>query len=254
MAILKIEHLVKRFGGLAAVNHCNFEIRENSIAALIGPNGAGKTTMFDLIAGLVMPDSGRILFKGRQIENLLPHERARLGIARTFQSLRVFPQLTVLDNLMLAFPGNRSGLFDIFRPFSTIDRKLKERAFELLHMVDLHEKAHEKASEISYGQQKLLEIVRALATGASLFLFDEPAAGVNRTMLHTIINIIRKLKNNGKTIIIVEHDMGFVMELSEHVIVMDYGKEIADGTPSDIQKTPKVLDAYMGVKHNFKNA
>lgn len=246
MNILKIEHLVKRFGGVTAVNHCNFEIAENSITALIGPNGAGKSTLFDLITGLLAPDSGEIFFRGKPISRLAPNRRTSLGLARTFQSIRIFPQLSALDNILLAFPEMPDSLWNAFWLNKKLIRRMRERAFELLSTVHLHEKAHVKAGSLSYGQQKLLEIMRAYATGADVFLLDEPAAGVNRTMLHTIIAIIKKLKADGKTVIIVEHDMGFVMELSEHVIVMDYGKEIAEGTPLDIQRNEKVLEAYLG--------
>ncbi|MBI4994051.1 ABC transporter ATP-binding protein [Candidatus Peregrinibacteria bacterium] len=249
MPILKIQHLVKCFGGLRAINHCNFEIEENSITSLIGPNGAGKTTMFDAITGLIAHDQGEIYFKENPIGALPAHKRAKLGIARTFQAIRIFPELTALENIMLAFKNNKENLFDIFTPFKKHQKALKEKAFEYLHMINLHEKAHETAISLSYGQQKLLEIMRAVASDADLFLLDEPAAGVNRTMLHTIINIIKRLKSEGKTIVIVEHDMGFVMSLSEKVIVMDYGKEIAEGTPNEIQNNPKVLEAYLGVKH-----
>lgn len=249
-AILKIEHLVKRFGGLAAINHCNFEIEENSITSLIGPNGAGKTTMFDVITGLLEHDQGEIYFRGKPIGNLAAHRRAHLGVARTFQLIRIFPQLTALENILLALRGNQESLLDIFKLLKKTQNKLKEKAFEYLHMINLHEKAHTPASSLSYGQQKLLEIMRTVATDADLFLLDEPAAGVNRTMLHTIINVIKRLKQEGKTIVIVEHDMNFVMNLSDKVIVMDYGKEIAEGTPQEIQNNPKVLEAYLGVKHN----
>jgi branched-chain amino acid transport system ATP-binding protein len=241
---------VKRFGGLAAVNHCNFEITQNSITALIGPNGAGKTTIFDLITGVLEHDSGEIFFKGKPMGNLPAHERSRLGMSRTFQAIRIFPELTALENIMLSFPENRERLRDCFWPSKKWQMKLRHRAFELLEKIHLHEKAHTHAGSLSYGQQKLLEIMRAVATGAELFLLDEPAAGVNRTMLHTIIALIKQLHADGKTVVIVEHDMGFVMELSQRVIVMDYGKEIAEGTPEEIQKNPKVLEAYLGYAHH----
>lgn len=250
MALLKIEHLVKRFGGLAAVNHCNFEIRENSITSLVGPNGAGKTTIFDLISGFLEHDSGEIYFKGNPIGKLPAYARARLGIGRTFQAIRIFPELTALENILLGMRERGGNFFSIFLPQRNSERELKRRAFELLELIHLHDKANTLAINLSYGQQKLLEIMRTVASKASLFLLDEPAAGVNRTMLKTIISLIKELKAQGKTIVIIEHDMGFVMELSEQVIVMDYGKEIAEGTPEAIQNNPKVLEAYLGQKHH----
>lgn len=251
MSLLKVEHLVKRFGGVTAVNHCNFVVKENSITALIGPNGAGKTTMFDLITGLLPHDEGEIYFKGQPLSAVPTHARAKLGIARTFQAIRVFPELTALENMMLALPGYPDRFRDIAGSLKSATHKVKQHAMELLTLINLHEKAHHTAGSLSYGQQKLLEIGRAVATGAELILLDEPAAGVNRTMLHTIITLIKKLHSEGKTLLIVEHDMGFVMELSQHIIVMDYGKEIAEGTPEEIQRNPKVLEAYLGTKAHF---
>ncbi|MEK7524254.1 MAG: ABC transporter ATP-binding protein [Patescibacteria group bacterium] len=248
MSILKVQNISKHFGGITAVNHCTFEVVENSITALIGPNGAGKTTMFDLITGLLKHDSGEIFFRGQAIGNLATHKRAHMGISRSFQAIRVFPELTALQNIMLSLRPNDDGFWDAFRPLKNKQKILKAKAMELLSKIQLHEKAHTKAGSLSYGQQKLLEIIRAIATGAELILLDEPAAGVNRTMLTSIVTLIKELQTQGKTILIVEHDMGFVMELCEEVIVMDYGKEIAHGTPSEIQNNPKVLEAYLGVK------
>lgn len=247
--ILDIQHLVKRFGGVTAVDHCSFHIDEGSITALIGPNGAGKTTMFDLVSGLLSPDQGKILFRGKSIEGLASYQRSRLGIARTFQAIRVFPELSALDNVLLAMPRFPDNFTALFQKFSGSLRELQHQALALLEKVHLKEKAHHKAGSLSYGQQKLLEIIRGVATDADLFLLDEPAAGVNRTLLKTIVHLIKELKAAGKTVMIVEHDMGFVMELSDRVIVMDYGKEIAEGTPQEIQNNPKVLEAYLGTPH-----
>lgn len=244
--ILSVRNLTKRFGGLTAVNRCSFEILENSITALIGPNGAGKTTLFDLVTGLLPADSGEILLSGKFIGHLPAFARARLGLARTFQAIRVFPELTAISNILLAFPEFPDSLHSIFT--HRYKTKLHTKALELLKRVHLHDKAHTKAGSLSYGQQKLLEILRAIATGGRIILFDEPAAGVNRTMLHTIIELIKELKREGKTVLLVEHDMGFVMNLCERIIVMDYGKEIAEGSPQEIQNNPLVLEAYLGVR------
>lgn len=248
-SILQIQGLVKNFGGLHAVDHASFCIEENSITGLIGPNGAGKTTLFDLITGLLQQDAGHIFFKGVNISEFKAWQRPRLGISRTFQAIRLFPELSVVDNILAALPRTPDSFIDIFRPLTAKNRTLKKRAMELLAMVNLEHHAHSTADALSYGQQKLLEIIRAYAADASLFLLDEPAAGVNRTMLNHIIDLIKELKRLGKTIVIVEHDMNFVMSLSEKIIVMDRGKEIAEGTPSAIQKNPLVLEAYLGKHH-----
>lgn len=248
--ILEIKKLSKSFGGVHAVDHASFAIEENSITGLIGPNGAGKTTMFDLISGLLAPDSGEIHFRHENITRLPPWKRARIGIGRTFQAIRLFPELTTIDNVLASLPRSPDSFFDIFRPLREKKKALHKQAVEYLETVNLHDKASDSASALSYGQQKLLEIIRAVATGASLLLLDEPAAGVNRTMLQHIVELIKILKSQGKTIIIVEHDMSFVMSLCEKIIVMDRGKEIAEGKPHEIQCNPRVLEAYLGTTHH----
>lgn len=247
--ILSVQKLHKSFGGIKAVNDCSFTVKKNSITGLIGPNGAGKTTMFNLLTGIFHADSGEINFEGKKISKLPTDKRARLGLARTFQSIRIFPALTLIDNIKVALRDNKTEIWEIFLNQKKLQSRLEFEAMELLRTVNLHELSHKFAGELSYGQQKLLEIVRAVATNPKIILLDEPAAGINPTMLRHIIDYIKKFQKSGKTILLIEHDMGFVMELCEKIIVMDYGKEIAVGTPKEIQKNPLVLEAYLGKKH-----
>ncbi len=249
MSLLVVKDLEKRFGGVVAVQGCDFSVREGSITALIGPNGAGKTTVFNLISGLVRPDAGTILFADEPLTDLAPHEIARCGIARTFQLLRIFPKLTVLENLLVAQPGVAEQPFDrIVRPRLVRDEESarRARARELLALVGLERKANEKAGSLSYGQQKLLDIARCLATEAKLLLLDEPVAGVNPRVREQIKKLLRRLRQAGKTILLIEHDMGFVMDLCDEVVVLDHGEEIAVGKPAAIKKNKRVIQAYLG--------
>lgn len=249
--LLNVKNLEKSFGGVRAVQGCDFSIDENKIVALIGPNGSGKTTVFNLITGFIAPDRGDIHFKGEPIGGLQPYEIARMGITRTFQLIRLFPKLTAMENLLLA--KSQEGdkfLSTIFKPryIKHEERVNKERCMEFLKLVGLEEKKDYLSQSLSYGQQKLLEIARSLATEADFLLFDEPVAGVNPVMREKIKHTLLKLKKEGKTILLVEHDMKFVMDMADKVIVMDHGEEIAIGTPKQIQKNPKVLQAYLGKK------
>ncbi len=248
-AKLKVENLHKDFGGIKAVDGCSFEVEDNSIVALIGPNGAGKTTIFNIISGFTHQDQGNIVLEGEDITHLPPYQRARKGIARTFQLIRLFPKMTVMENMLLSMKHTREGLWHaLLTPQSLYDFEAfnKKRAEEYLRIVNLDIKSDEQAGNLSYGQQKLLEMAKALAAEPEIILLDEPAAGVNPTMLKKIGNVLLALKKQGKTILFIEHDMEFVMNIADKVVVLDYGKEIAVGKPKEIQKNKQVIDAYLG--------
>ena len=230
--ILEIRDVTKRFGGVTAVNRCSLVLAPGRIYGLIGPNGSGKTTLFNCITGLEPRDKGEIRYKGERIDGLKPHRVARRGIGRTFQIIRVFPELTALENLLVVTR----------EPFEAARR----RAQELLRFVTLDRLQSEYAGNLSYGQQKLLEFIRVLMTDPELILLDEPAAGVNRTLLNELLAAITRLRDQGKTILIVEHDMKVVMGLCETVFVLDYGEKIAEGPPGVIQADERVIEAYFG--------
>jgi branched-chain amino acid transport system ATP-binding protein len=254
--MLEVKRLHKSFGGVDAVHNCTFKVEQNSITALIGPNGAGKTTVFNMITGFVKPDSGAIRFKGSSLLGLKTFERSNLGIARTFQLIRLFPKLTVMENLLLAEHQEGERFFSaIFSPGKVRDeeRKKRKRCLGFLKIVGLESKANELAENLSYGQQKLVEIARVLATESELILLDEPVAGVNPTMRERIKKVLVELQEKGKTILLIEHDMRFVMDVCDEVVVLDYGKEIAVGAPAQVMKDRRVLEAYLGSKR-FRKA
>jgi ABC-type branched-subunit amino acid transport system ATPase component len=222
----------KSFGGVRAVNGVSLSLSPGRIYGLIGPNGSGKTTLFNCITGVERCDSGRILLNGVPVETLPPYRIAQLGVGRTFQMIRVFPELTALENLLVVTSGSHTAA--------------QARARELLAFVKLQGLADEYAGNLSYGQQKLVEFVRMLMRDPSLVLLDEPAAGVNRTLLNELLDAVRRLRDAGKTVLLVEHDMKVVMGLCETVFVLDHGEKIAEGPPGVIQADERVIEAYFG--------
>ncbi|MDH4264440.1 MAG: ABC transporter ATP-binding protein [Deltaproteobacteria bacterium] len=248
--ILRAENLQKSFGGLRAIDSLNFAISQGQIKSVIGPNGAGKTTLFNLITGIFPPSNGILEFKGRSLNGLKPHFIAQLGISRTFQNLQLFANMTVLENAMVGRHTQTSaGLLSTGFRLSWMkkeEKEIEEQALAELSFMGLEEKAALEATSMPLGEQKLLEIARALATYPKLLLLDEPAAGLNIRETEKLCHTIRKIQQRGITIILVEHDMSLVMEISDEVLVLNYGKKVAEGTPRDIQRNPEVIAAYLG--------
>jgi neutral amino acid transport system ATP-binding protein len=242
MTLLEITQLNKSFGGIKAVNDCSFSIAKGEISALIGPNGAGKTTVFNLISGLLKPDSGTIKFKGEPIANIPPHKITRKGISRTFQITRDLQEMTVLENMVIQ--SQIHGIGDLFH--DSIRGNDKSKAMELLDFVGISYLAYEKSRNLSYGQKKLLEFASVLMSDPELIMLDEPASGVNPALLESIMERIQELNSQGKTFLIVEHNMDLVMSISNPVIVMAYGTVLSEGAPEVIQSDERVLEAYLG--------
>ena len=231
---LDVQDLHKNFGGIKAVDGCHLRIPKGKISGLIGPNGSGKTTTFNLLTGVIPPDSGKVIYQGEDIAGLKPYQIFRKGITRTFQITRIYREMTVFENLL--------SVTYLKMPMG----KVRERAEELMEFVTLTKLRDEYGGYLSYGQQKLLEFARALMTDPDLILLDEPAAGVNRTLLASLLERIHELQRMGKTILIVEHDMNLIMNHCEKVFVMDYGVNIAEGVPAEIQNNERVVEAYFG--------
>ncbi|HEC1792884.1 ABC transporter ATP-binding protein [Campylobacter sp. IFREMER_LSEM_CL1904] len=249
--ILELKKIHKNFGGVSAIANTSFTIKESEIFGLIGPNGAGKTTLFNIITGNYKPSSGEVFFLGKKIDHLKPHKIVHLGVARTFQNIRLFSSMSVLENVLIGF--DKSIKYNIFEAFlhlgrfSKAEKNAKKAAYEILEQLNIAHLADERATSLSYGQQRKVEIARALATNPKLLLLDEPAAGMNSTESDDLAELIFDIRNNKKiSVLLIEHDMKFVNKLCDRVMVLDYGKTIFEGKPSDAVQNPEVISAYLG--------
>lgn len=250
MALLSVSNLSKRFGGLTANSDISFNVADQSIVGIIGPNGAGKTTCFNLLSGFLPPTEGEVIFSGTNITKLNAHQTASLGMVRTFQHTSVFSELSVLDNILTGQHLEVKGLLKLAfmnrKKYVEKQDKMKEKAIEILNLMELEDKKDMIAKSLPYGEQRKLEIAIALAANPKLLLLDEPAAGMNETESAKLVQIIRKLKDKGLSILIVEHDMKVVMNLCDYIVVLDQGTKIAEGTPKEISTNPKVIEVYLG--------
>jgi branched-chain amino acid transport system ATP-binding protein len=245
--ILRAERLTRRFGGLTAVNAVSLDITQNTVHGVIGPNGAGKTTLFNLVSGFVPPDEGHLWLDDRDITRLRPHQRSRLGIVRTFQNIRLFRGLTVLDNILVGqYPVAQPKLWSIWPVKTARERALLKEADELLELFDLTALRDRQAAGLPYGAQKRVEMARALASGPRVLLLDEPTAGMNDDESARIADEILAIRDRGITVVLVEHDMNVVMRTSDIISVLNFGEKIAEGTPAQIQADPDVRLAYLG--------
>jgi len=252
MSLLGIRSLTKRFGGLVAVKNVSFDVEAGSIVGLIGPNGAGKTTVFNLITGIYRPDEGEINFQGKSIAGLTTHRIVSGGIARTFQTIRLFQNLSVLDNVLAGRHCRmKSGVLGAMLRYPRERREEKAALFAAVHALDfvrLRAEAQNLAKNLAYGNQRLLEIARALATKPQLVILDEPAGGMNEQETAGLISLIRKVRDQGVTVLLIEHDMSLVMRVCEKIVVLEYGSKIAEGSPQEIKNDQEVIRAYLGAE------